>query len=107
METICIRAKIKAGMLEETRKWFKTLIERSDETLQTLENEGVIVESVFLDKFGDDFYLIYYMKAENLEHAREVSKNSILSIDKYHKECRKNCCEGAQVLELLMDFNRI
>ncbi len=41
MRTICIKAKIKEGHIEDVRIWFKTLVDRLDETLETLQNEGV------------------------------------------------------------------
>lgn len=107
METICIRTKLKKGSLDDVRKWFQTLRERSDEVLQSLEEEGVIVESAFLDKQDNDYYLIYYMKAENLAHARDLAMKSTLAIDKYHKECFKKFCEDRIELEQLIDFHRI
>ncbi len=66
METICIKTRIKPGHIEEVRLWFKTLQERRDETLETLRNEGVFIESAFIDKQGVDLFLIYYMKAESI-----------------------------------------
>ncbi len=107
METICISTKLKKGSLEDVRKWFQTLRERPDEVLQSLKDEGVIIESAFLDKQGNDYFLIYYLKAENLAQAREVAMKSTLSIDKYHKECSKKFCENRKELELLIDFHRI
>ena len=107
METICIRTKLKKGSLEDVRKWFKTLRERPSEVLQSLENEGVIIESAFLDEQDNNHYLIYYMKAKNLAHAREAALKSTLAIDKYHKECLKMFCEDRRELEQLLDFHRI
>lgn len=107
METICVRIKIKQDKLEDVRKWFQTLCERSDEVLQSLADEEVLVESVFLDKHDNDYYLIYYMKAKSLRHAREVAARSSLAIDKYHKSCFKEYCEERAELETLIDFHRI
>ena len=107
METICIKTKLKKGSLENVRTWFKTLRERPDEVLQSLKDEGVIIESAFLDKQDNDYYLIYYMKAENLAHARDVVMKSVLEIDIYHKACYKKFCEDRIELELLIDFHRI
>jgi len=107
METICIKTKLKKGSLDDVRKWFQTLCERQSEVLLSLENEGVIIESAFLDKQGSDYYLIYYMKAKNFAHSREVAMKSTLAIDKYHKECFKKFCEDRIELEQLIDFQRI
>ena len=54
MKTICIKTKLKKELIEEIRIWFQTLKNRMNETLESLENEGVIIESAFLDKQGND-----------------------------------------------------
>ena len=104
MQTICIKTKIKPGHIEEVRFWFKNLLERRDETLETLRNESVVVESAFIDKQGDDLFLIYYMKAESIDKAYEVFTKSTSAIDVYHKACWKKHCEGRIVLEELLDL---
>lgn len=107
MKTICIKTKLKKELIEEVRQWFQTLKERMNETLESLENEGVFVESAFIDNQGEDLYLIYYMKAEDISRAYAVFANSNLAIDDYHKKCWKKLCEGRVVLEELLDIDRI
>ncbi|WP_228840633.1 DUF6176 family protein [Candidatus Protochlamydia phocaeensis] len=104
--TLCIRSKLKKGALPSVREWFRTLKERIHETMATLEQEGVIIESVFLDRIGEDDFLIYYMKAENIEKALEIYKKSTSPIDLYHKENWKLFSESSIVLEELMDLER-
>lgn len=106
MKVICIKTKLKKELIGEIRLWLTTLKERIGETLESLKNEGVIVESAFLDKQGADLYLIYYMKAEDISHAHEVFNQSDLAIDHYHKQCWKKYCEGREVLEELLDLDR-
>lgn len=106
METVCFRVKLKAGSLEGVRKWFQTLRERSAEVIQTLEQEEVYIESVFLDKIGNDDYIIYYLRAKDIAHARLVTQKSTLPIDVYHKECKQNYCVENIKLEPLLDFHR-
>ena len=105
METICIKTKIKPGHIDEMRLWFKNLHSRQPEVLETLKNEGVVVESAFLDKQGDDLFLIYYMKAESVEKAYDVFTKSTSSIDIYFKNEWKQHCEGRIVLEELLDLD--
>jgi len=107
MKTICIKTKLKKELIKEIRIWFQTLKNRMNETLESLENEGVIVESAFLDKQGDDLYLIYYLKAEDISQVYEVFNKSTLEIDHYYKECWKKYCQGREVLEELLDIDRI
>ncbi len=107
METVCFRIKIKKDSLDGVRKWFNTLKAREAEVLETLMNEKVIIESIFLEHVGNDYYLIYYMKAENLAYAKTVTQQSLLPIDLYHKECREAFCESSVKLEQLADFHRL
>lgn len=97
---------MKKESIDEIRLWFQTLKKRINETLISLENEEVFVESAFLDKQGDDLYLIYYMKAKDISRAYEVFNKSNLDIDHYYKECWKKYCEGREILEELLDIDR-
>lgn len=87
--------------------WFKTLKAREAEVLESLKNESVVIESVFLEQHEEDFYLIYYMKAKDLERAKSIAKHSLLPIDSYHKACREKFCESREKLEQLADFHRL
>ncbi|MFA6915065.1 MAG: DUF6176 family protein [Parachlamydiales bacterium] len=107
MKTICIRTKLKKDSINEVREWFQTLKDRKKEVLESLENEGVIMESAFLEKHGDDLFLIYYMKAKDIANAYEVFNTSTLAIDDYYKKCWYKFCEGREVLEELLDIDRI
>lgn len=107
MRTICIKTKIKPEFVEEVRGWFNTLKNRLDETMETLKSEKVLVESAFLDKHDKDIYLIYYLKAEDINKAYEVFNSSKSPIDIYFKECWKKFCEGRVVLEELLDLERL
>ncbi len=105
MKTICIKTKLKKEFLDEIRHWFQTLKNRIEEVIESLGNEGVIVESAFLDNQGEDLYLIYYMKAKDIAFAYEVFNKSTLSIDQYYRDCWRKYCEGRVVLEELLDIH--
>lgn len=107
MKTICIKTKLKKELIGEVRIWFQTLKSRTNEVLESLENEGVLVESAFIDKQGSDLYLIYYLRAVDVSRAYEVFNKSVLAIDRYYKECWKKYCDGREVLEELLDIDRI
>ncbi len=104
MRTICIKTKVKKEDLREIREWFQTLKRRKDETLQTLINEEVLVESAYLDLQGDDFFIIYYLKAKNIDKAYDVFNKSTHSIDVYFKSCWQKHCKGRWELEELIDL---
>ena len=48
-ETRCLKIKLKPGSMERVKDWAAEIKRRKDEAMVTLEAEGVIVESVFLD----------------------------------------------------------
>lgn len=106
MKAICIKTKLKKELIDEVRVWFKTLKDRMNETLQSLEDEGIFVESAYLDMQGNDLYLIYYIRAVDISKAYDVFNNSKLAIDHYYKDCWKKYCEGRVVLEELLDIDR-
>ena len=107
MKTICIKVKLKQGVLDEVRHWFQTLNDRIEEVRESLENEDVLIESAFLDKHGSDYFLIYYMRAHDINHAYEVFNKSTLAIDRYYKDCWGKYCEGRMVLEELLDLDTL
>ena len=102
MKSICVRVALKEGTTEAVRDWFRTLIDRREETLESLKNEEVIVESAFLDRQPDGDFLIYYMRAQDIEKAMAVFQNSSLAIDAYHKSCWGKYCGESTHLEQLL-----
>ncbi|NJL97260.1 hypothetical protein HC864_05685 [Candidatus Gracilibacteria bacterium] len=107
METLCYKIKLKKGSLKQVRQWAEQMNIRAGEVFETLSLEGVYVESVFLEKSDNNYYLIYFVKAESLNDMREFSKNSTLPIEKFHKDFKRTTFESSAELESLIDFDRI
>ena len=106
-ETNCVKIKLKSGSIKRVREWAAEINRRRDEALATLRDEGVLVESVFLDSGEEGDFLIYYMKAESLQKAREAGRNSTHEIDAYHHQFQRDTFESGKKLELLVDLDRI
>ncbi len=106
-ETRCIKIKLKPDSIEKVREWARTINHRKDEALATLQDESVVLEAVFLDQTGEGDFLIYLMKAESFEKAREAVQKSIYSIDKYHQNFKRETWENGKRLKLLIDLDRI
>jgi Family of unknown function (DUF6176) len=104
METACVKVRLRQGSLDRVRKWAVELRSRPDEVLATLRDEGVVVESVFLDSNEDGDFLVYYMKARSMEVAREAVERSVHPIDAYHQQFKDDTWETRTALELLIDF---
>ena len=93
--------------MQRVREWAQTLNERNDEALETLRDEGGVVESIFLDQTADGDFLIYYTKAEDFKKSAEAYKNSTHPIDEYHRRFIHETRVEAHDLELLVDLDRI
>jgi Family of unknown function (DUF6176) len=75
-ETRCIKIRLKPNSIEKVREWARVLSERKAEAIETLRDESVILESVFLDQTDEGAFLIYLMKAESFARAREAAQKS-------------------------------
>jgi hypothetical protein len=64
METVCVKVRLRPGSLPRVEAWAAELNARRDEVLATLRDEGVVVESVFLD--GE---ALVYLKAKDVGQA--------------------------------------
>ena len=104
METICTRITLRPDSVGRIREWAVELRSREREVLATLEDEGVLVESAFLDHGPRGDFLIYYMKARSLEVARATARASLHPIDAYHQRVKRETWESTLDLELLVDF---
>jgi L-rhamnose mutarotase len=103
VETVCVRVRLEPGALARVREWAAELNARRDEVLATLRDEGVRVESVFLD--GET--LVYYLKADSVERAREIYAQSEHAIDAYHRQFKDETFAEQTSLELLVDFENL
>ena len=88
------------------REWAKIINERKDEALTTLRDEKVFLETVFLDQNSEGDFLIYVMKAESFEKAKEAVQHSAHAIDEYHQNFKNECWESVEKLETLIDLDR-
>jgi len=89
VETSCVKVRLKPGSLERVRAWAAELNRRPDEVLATLRDEGVVIESVFLDQTDDGDFLVYYMRARSLADARAVAQRSAHAVDAYHQRFKQ------------------
>tara|TARA_B110000211_G_C14014095_1_gene524570 strand:- start:322 stop:651 length:330 start_codon:yes stop_codon:yes gene_type:complete len=105
--TRCARIKLRKGTITEVKAWAKELNDRVEEVKESMIQEGVHIESVFLDKIEEDYYLIYYMQVEDEQKSQAAFEKSILDIDKYHAGFKKACWESIQSLQVLVDVSRL
>ena len=78
--------------------------DRRSEALATMVEEGVTVESYFLETGPEGDYLIAYMRADSLDEAARVAAVSDHEIDRYHQKVKQKAWGERTVLEPLVDL---
>lgn len=72
------------------RAWQDTLNARRDEVLESLADENVILEAVFLDQRDGGDFLVYVMASPDFAHVRNVAQGSTRAIDALHKKFKQD-----------------
>ncbi len=107
MEVYFGKLKLKPGSIPRVREWVSYFEKNSSEIYSLLRNEGVWIESVFLDTVDGNDYLLYYMKAECVKAAQEIFLKSESPHDQYHLEFLRAVVDSSSKPELLIDMDRI
>ena len=105
-EIQCLKIRFRRDKVEEAVRWVQSLKERQEEVAQLLDAEGVQVESLFLERSGQDVYLYQYVRAKSLEQAYEAFINSQSRISVETRQFINDMWEEGQSLELVVDFER-
>ena len=105
VETRCIKIKLKPGSLERVRAWSRELESRREEALQTLRDEHVMIESVFLDRTAEGDYLIYYLKAVSDERGARAGQKSSHPLDASQQQFIEETWESQKALQLVVDLD--
>jgi Family of unknown function (DUF6176) len=79
-ETQLLKIKIRPGKTEQVVQFLRSLQERESQSLEALRREGMVVESMFLERHPDGDTLYYYVKARSLMHANEVNMQATDSL---------------------------
>lgn len=103
MEVECLRFRIKDGALPKLREWSNTLKSQIGEVKSILKKEGIFLESAFLEKTTDGYYLIYFIRASNLKKSKKISDSSEHPIDLYHQKIMGEIIDTKSRLECLLD----
>ncbi len=106
LKSFCTRVRLKPDSIPRVREWASELNSRKNEALETLKDEGVYIESAFLEQTAEGDFLIYYLRMESMKQAKAAVARSPHPIDAYHKQFKIDCWESREELELLIDFDR-
>ena len=104
METLVVKYKLKPGVEKIVEEWKQYCLDHRDEIIVRLKAEGVVVETAFIEKAGDEMFLYYFLKAHSLEKVYEIFDASQDPVDLYQKEFKDKVIESRQQLEVAVDF---
>jgi fructose 1,6-bisphosphatase len=104
METRAFRIKLKPNSVDRVRAWAEEIMRRKEEALETLQDEGVLLECFFLDRGDDGDYLISIMTAEDFERSHAVARDSTHGIDAFHRAFKRDTWESVDALEGLVEL---
>ncbi|MFE1745393.1 DUF6176 family protein [Coleofasciculus sp. H7-2] len=106
-ETQCLKIRIKPGLTIPVIGWLKNLNNQLDEVRELLRNEGILIESIFLERSKDGDFLILYQKAEDLSKASEAFYHSSSPLALATQKFISETWGDIQPLELVIDFERM
>lgn len=95
-EVILTKQKIEEGKTERLKEWIAEIRDRKEEAIQTLKNEGMHSETAFIEHTDDGDYLVYYMRADDIDEVFEAFRASSHEIDIEHKEVMRDVLESAE-----------
>ena len=104
MDVVVNIIELKLNSLDKVEEWATTLNERADEAIETLQNEGVRIESWFHLSLDGKDYLLCYMRAKSIEKAHQIVKSSPHAIDAYHQQFKKDTWGDGKSARLLVDL---
>jgi hypothetical protein len=107
METRAFSIKLKPNSIDRVRAWAEEIMRRKEEALETLRDEGVVLECFFLDRRDDGDYLISIMAAQDFERSQTVVRTSTHAIDAFHQAFKRATWESEGVLEGLVELTSL
>ncbi|MBJ9986604.1 hypothetical protein IAE19_14310 [Acinetobacter sp. S40] len=97
--------KLKPDTWPKVKEWQQRLQEHKEQAIQTLQAEGVMIESWFYTQLEGQDYLIAYMRAIDLIKAQQIAKSSPFEIDLIHQQVKCDCWENVIPATFLVDLD--
>jgi len=94
MPYVLSTAWIVPGKTERLRDWYTELQDRRDETLQTLDNEGVRQEVAYILNTEHGDLLAVFIEVDDMDAANEAFYSSPFEIDRQHAQVMDECTVG-------------
>ncbi|ENV18538.1 DUF6176 family protein [Acinetobacter guillouiae] len=89
MDVGAVLIQLKVAVMDDVVAWQNQLNRRKHEAIETLQAEGVHVESWFHVELDGLDYLIAYTRADDIAKAHEISRKSQFAIDQVHQQFKR------------------
>lgn len=103
-DVICAKVWLKPDSEARVREWAEYAQAHRDEAAQTLQDEGIAIESEFFDPMPARPCLAYHMRSSSQEHAMPVAAKSAHAIDADHQAFKQAAWTRVERQELLIDL---
>ncbi len=107
MESTAGLIKLSRGHEKDLEEWRETLQSRKAEALEALKREHVELECWFEIEIEGEPYLLWFIRVESMEKARELYASSPLDIDTFHKAKMDKLIDHKIEANLLLEFQNI
>lgn len=97
--------RLNPGAAEHVEKWKTTIESRRSETIQTLIEEGVLIESWFQIDVAGEPHLLWYMRKTPEARFHEVYNQSTHEIDQFHAEIMAMITADHYIADPLLDLD--
>ncbi|EMA17039.1 DUF6176 family protein [Haloarcula amylolytica] len=95
-DVVLTKQKIEGGKTAQLKEWMDEVCEREDEAIETLKSEGMHSETAFIEHTAKGDFLVYYMRADDMEQVFESFEESTHDIDEEHKQVMHEVLESGE-----------
>jgi hypothetical protein len=95
-DIILTKQKIESGKTTQLKEWMDEICEREEEAIETLKSEGMHSETAFIEHTEEGDFLVYYMRADDMEQVFDSFNESSHEIDEEHKQVMDEVLESGE-----------
>jgi L-rhamnose mutarotase len=77
-----MKTRLKPGMTEVYLNFTKQVLNRKDELMDSIREQGIIAAHIFLERSEDGGFIYFYLKSEDLAKNRDIFYSAQRKIDR-------------------------
>lgn len=105
-EVQCIKVRIQPGQTDRLLAFFHSLHQRPAEVQESLRAEGILLETLFIERGASHDTLFFYSRARNLAAASAAFAASPLPLDNETRQIIAETWAEAVALECIIDLEQ-